>query len=884
MISPCSRTERFFVGGNFLSINGYFSPNLIRLNANGSTDTTFSSRIPPPFGTTIPSAVYSIALQPDGKVVAGGFIASQFDGTYKSIYRFNSDGTYDTSFNSGSINSNLYKVVIQPDGKFVIGGFFQTINGISRRYIARLNNDGSLDTSFDAGTNATSPVNAIALKPDGKILFAGFSSANGLIKQLNSNGTLDITYNTNEFAPRVNSITLTASGKVFAGSSLTNAVNFVSNAAYLFNADGSQDTTFHFQPTSESYVSTIAVQPDGKILIGGTFNQINGTSRDGIARLNTDGTLDTTFVLCNGCSIISSSSGFQINNILLQPDGKILVGGFNISTGMTGFSPLVRLNSDGSYDNSFSLAESLRNNQANTIALRTDGKIYFSYYVFTMSNQTAGGISRLNSDGSLDTSFAFGQAPIIDSIIPLPSGKVLAGGPFGLAYINSGSGSEVHRGVIRLNEDGSHDRTFRAGFSTDDNHFSNVYKIVLQPDGKILVGGSLFTGVAELPAGVVRLNETGTVDGTFQQNTILSSEDFARVEDIQLLANGKFMIGGKFNNFGGVSNANVARLNANGTVDSDFQASTDKIVFEVDVQTDGKLLVGGNFDVVSGTPRTSLARLLSEPTAPRRAKFDFDGDGKADISVFRPSNSVWYLNNSGGGVSSVNWGFSTDQLTPADFDGDGKTDVAVYRDGIWYLLRSTDGFASVQFGSTGDIPQPADFDGDGKAEIAVYRPSSGVWYSLNLANNQVNIVQFGLSEDKPVAADYDGDGKADIAVFRPSTSVWYILKSGGGVSSIGWGIASDKLVPADYDGDGKTDIAVFRDGIWYVLKSTGGNQIVQWGISTDVPAPADYDGDGKADFAIFRDGVWYLLQTTNGNSIFQFGLTNDKPVPNSFVK
>ena len=876
---------KIFVGGSFLGVNSYFSPNIVRLNADGSADSTFSSRIPPPFSTTIPSIVYSIALQTDGRVVLGGLIAGQSNGIYRSIYRFNADGTYDTSFNPGSISSNLYKVVMQPDGKFVIGGFFQTINGVSRRYIARLENDGSLDTTFDPGTNASSPVNTIAVKPDGKILFGGLTSTNGLVKQLNSNGTLDITFNTSQFSPRVNTISLTSGGKIFVGSSLFNSFNTTSSAAFLFNADGSQDTSFNFSPTAESSISTIAVQPDGKILIGGTFNKVNGTNREGIARLNSDGTLDTSFVLCNGCSIISTSSGTQINNVLLQPDGRILVGGSSIITGTSmGFSSLVRLNQDGSIDNTFSLPESLRNNLATTLALRADGKIFFSYFSVGLSNQPQGGISRLNSDGSLDTSFNFGFAPVIESIVALPDGKVLAGGPFSFGFINSQTGqSDFYYGLIRLNEDGTQDFSFRAGFISNETVFTSVYSVAVQTDGQILVGGRLFTGSSTIPLGVARLNPTGTIDGSFQLNPISSTNEIAHIEKIQLLANGKILVGGRFNNFGGAANANAARLNANGSIDTAFQTTTNETVLDIVQQASGKVLIGGQFDLVNNSLRTYLARLSSEPVVPRRAKFDFDGDGKSDISVFRPSDSVWYLNNSTNGFSAVNWGLSTDRLVPADYDGDGKTDVAVFRDGIWYLLRSTEGFTSAQFGVAGDIPQPADFDGDGRAELAVYRPSEGVWYSQNLSNNQVAIVQFGTSEDKPVAADYDGDGKADIAVFRPSNAVWYILQSSGGVSSVNWGNSTDRLVPADYDGDGKTDLAVYRDGVWYVLKSTGGNLIVQWGISTDVPAPADYDGDGKSDFAIFRDGVWYLLQTTNGNSIFQFGLTNDKPIANSFV-
>ena len=145
------------------------------------------------------------------------------------------------------------------------------------------------------------------------------------------------------------------------------------------------------------------------------------------------------------------------------------------------------------------------------------------------------------------------------------------------------------------------------------------------------------------------------------------------------------------------------------------------------------------------------------------AKFDFDGDGKSDISVYR--NGTWYLQQSTNGFAATQFGLATDKIAPADFDGDGKTDIAVFRDGVWYVLQSSNAqFFAVQFGLANDIPVPADFDGDGRAELAVFR--NGTWYSLNLATNQTTVFQFGLANDKPVAADYDADGKADFAVYR----------------------------------------------------------------------------------------------------------------------
>jgi subtilisin-like proprotein convertase family protein len=294
----------------------------------------------------------------------------------------------------------------------------------------------------------------------------------------------------------------------------------------------------------------------------------------------------------------------------------------------------------------------------------------------------------------------------------------------------------------------------------------------------------------------------------------------------------------------------------------------------------------------TGTQRTGTvtigARTLTIiQSGAGKTLFDFDGDGKADLSVFRPSAASWYISNSSNGANNTQqFGLSTDNLAPADYDGDGKADLAVFRSGAWYVLRSSNGsIRSDQWGVSGDLIAPADYDGDGKADLAVWRPSNGTWYIAKSSDGSFVIQQFGIGGDKPVAGDYDGDGKSDLAVFRPSTGTWYVFRSSdAGVQATPFGLSTDVLVQADYDGDNKTDLAVYRNGTWYIQRSSAGFTSYQFGLNTDIPVAADYDGDHKADVAVFRQGNWYILQSSNGVSRSElWGMNGDAAVPAAFI-
>jgi hypothetical protein len=288
---------------------------------------------------------------------------------------------------------------------------------------------------------------------------------------------------------------------------------------------------------------------------------------------------------------------------------------------------------------------------------------------------------------------------------------------------------------------------------------------------------------------------------------------------------------------------------------------------------------------------------------PPPAGHDFDGDGRVDIGIYRPSSGTWFWLKSSTGNSDFGyrgWGVQAQNDAPVvgDFDGDGTVDPTVFRpaSGTWFVLESHAAFSTWRYfgwGVSTDVPVPGNYESQfAETEPAVFRPSTGTWYVQRPGGGTSWSVVFGQTGDEPIAGDFDGDGVRDVAVYRPSNGTWFWLKSSTGRSEFdyrGWGLSAegDRPAPGDYDGDGKTDLCVFRPstGTWFILESHANYttwSYFGWGVSTDTLVPADYDGDGRTDAAVYRPstGTWYV-RPSNGStpwSIVFGGQAGDVPL------
>jgi uncharacterized delta-60 repeat protein len=632
---------KILVGGGFSSLAGQPRSSLGRLNADGSLDTAFLDpgvRFNANFGT-----IEAIAIQSDGKVVIGGWFTEVAGQPRQNIARLNANGSLDAAFNPGA-NGRVNDLAIQPDGKILVGGEMTLLAGEARNYLGRLNANGALDDSYTINPGqVTDRVYAMALQPDGKLIIGG--SLGGHVRRMNSDGSMDFSF-VGTAGAVVYAVALQADGRILIGGSFGTVNGRERRAIARLGPDGVPDGSFNpgadltvlavaaqadgrvlagglfsqmggvnrnrlgrtnpttptpvpdpaFNPTINNQINTVDLQADGKIVLGGTFTEIDGQPRGRVARLHSDGRLDGGFT--------TGESNGTVYAVAAQTDGKVIVGGnFTLLDGAAR-AGIGRLNADGSLDTDFNPG-TLQGSFGGTVralAVQADGKILVGGTFTSLGGQPRFNIGRLHSDGSVDADFNPGASSIVLAFLEQPDGKILVGG----AFITLAGETQPYFG--RLNPDGSLDSSVSPALN------NRVEAIALQPDGKILLGG-WFSCPGSSGNLVLRLHANGAPDNDF-----FSCADNpthwtnGQITSLAALPDGKILLGGFFTRIADKPYETIGRLNSDGRLDGSFNPGTNGFVYAILPLPDDNILVGGTFSEIGGRPQPYIAR-LTDPLA-----------------------------------------------------------------------------------------------------------------------------------------------------------------------------------------------------------------------------------------------------------------------------
>ena len=547
---------KIVIGGGFSVFNNIPQGKLIRFNADGSKDITFDIGL----GATGNILISDIKLQPDGKILLSGGFTTWNGQPFAHICRLNLDGSLDTSFVFPSGNSFARNLDLQSDGKIIaIGGF--NVNGIQKSML-RLNTNGSIDATLVANPNNIPE--CLKIQADGKILIGGLISniagvSKNCLARLNTNGMLDNSFELNTgLNEKVFSIALQTDGKTLFSGEFTTFDGGSQNRLIRVDEAGNKDVSFSIGTGFNGSVRKVVVQTDGKIIAGGDFSTFNGETANGLVRLNSDGSKDPSFVIANGFND-------YVKAIAVQPDGKILIGGNFTQFSGESQNYLIRLNADGSKDGTFNIASGF-NNRITCIVLQPDGKIIVGGNFTTFNNLDQKGLIRFNNDGTKDLSFDVGTGfTIFNSADLIRDIEVATDGKIYIASLSSSyNGSSVGR-PFRLNSNGTVDESFTQG-AVVTSYFS-VDALGLQQDGKLIVGGSFISinNSTLHPKRIMRLNTDGTLDTTFDR-TPGQTENFSdgfnegSCTEIVMQPDNKIWVGGSFFNYRGVSSFSVIRL------------------------------------------------------------------------------------------------------------------------------------------------------------------------------------------------------------------------------------------------------------------------------------------------------------------------------------
>ncbi len=654
---------------------GAVSVDVTTPSGTNAANTLYTYRVPVPGDvdtlnlSIVGSGVIASAVQPDGKTIIGGSFSSVLGQTRNNIARLNADGTLDAGFNPDA-NGDVASIALQADGQILLGGDFTTIAGSTRNRVARVAANGTLDAGFNPNANST--VVSIAVQADGQILLGGFFRSVGgtprnRIARVAANGALDAGFDPDANDP-VFSIAVQSDGQILLGGFFTSVGGLPLSKIARVAANGTPDEGFN--PNANDPILSIAVQADGQILLGGFFTTVGGSTRNGIARVAANSTLDAGFD--------PNANGF-VRSIALQADGQILLGGDFTTVGGSTRNLFARLLNDpatqaltatNATQVLWTRGGSAPDVSQTTFELSTNGGVSYTTLggtatrVGSTANWQLSGLS-LPASGQLRARgrtaggqyngsagiveqvavFSVAVPPTVTAINPntgiTPGGTIVTITGTGFTGATAVTIGGVPATAVNVVDDTSItavtgaraagavsvDVSTPAGSNAANTLYTyrvpvpgdvdplnlnvvgnGVFASAVQPDGKTIIAGRFSSVLGQARNNIARLNADGTLDAGFNPN---ANGD---VISIALQADGQILLGGNFTTIAGSPRNNIARVAASGTLDAGFNPNANGAVVSIAVQADGQILFGGQFATVGGLTRIRIARVAANGT------------------------------------------------------------------------------------------------------------------------------------------------------------------------------------------------------------------------------------------------------------------------------
>jgi uncharacterized delta-60 repeat protein len=748
--------DRLLIYGSFTTINGVARKNVAIIQADGSLDPGFKVT-----DELIVEQIHAAACQPDGKILIGGHInrytASRFQ---RYLFRLNPDGSLDESFDAGGYDFNtssygidnlVRAILVAPDGKILVGGDFISPGN----HLTRLNGDGTVDDTFNPGSGPNGPVTHIALQSDRQVIIGGaFTRVDGIAKQgvarLAADGALDPeAFGSGVYGGEVLALAVQPDDRVLVGGGFFQASGQDASILARFSAQCELEGTFNPHVRDHLHQVTSLLASNSYIFVGG-WNPVmyfGGNPTDHNASfyvLKTEDGSFHTFLNFKG-------KPTDTRTLVLREDGSVIGGG--------NFIQRDDPDDEGFYAGLFRMASPFYAIDASfrpivggqpdivALAVENDGRILAGGNFYRIDGQVQFGLTRLTADGarSADLSSPGTEAGSVSSLLVRQDGAIAVAGSFKRieegyyvtrdeivlldpdgtrrAGLTVGAVKQLawdsrdgilaviswYPGIVRLNPDWSRDETFISmdgGISNEqqpDFEFDRINAVAVQPDGKILLGGSFSSFGKEPAEHIIRLNSDGSRDGSFTSPGFTVFNSRCEIFSIALQPDGGILIGGRFSTVGGLPMSTVARLHPDGRVDERFSsafANQGGTAYCVGLQPGGKVLVGGDLQLVAGDKiYNSLVRL--NPDGSRDSSFGVSLRGT--VKIIRVAGEAILV---GGSMESADGVERQGLLRYLDFRGDFNDD------GIVDLADAIGGLKVLSGHPVEGIPSGGDIGGD----------------------------------------------------------------------------------------------------------------------------------------------------------------------------